>query len=73
MKIGSWVGLHGIPEGLGNPPEVPTKSTFERRFGKEFAVAGFNEHGMAELAIDSVKGNLAETTWVETEFLELLT
>jgi hypothetical protein len=73
MRFGSWVRLLGILEEMENPSELPTKSTFERCFGKAFAVAEFHEYCMAELAIDSVAGNLGETIWVETEFLELPT
>jgi hypothetical protein len=72
MKIGSKVRLIGIPDGLEDYPDFPTKSTFERCVGHEFVVAGFNEVGMAELGIQSVTGSEGEKIWVETRFLELI-
>ena len=72
MNIGSKVRLTGVPEGLKNDPDLPTKSTFEKCVGHEFVIAGFNEVGMAELGIESVTGSVGETIWVEPEFLEAL-
>jgi hypothetical protein len=57
---------------LEDYPDLPTKSTFERCVGKEFAIDGFNEQGMAELIIESVTGGLGETIWIESQFLELI-
>jgi hypothetical protein len=72
MKIGSKVRLIGVPDGLEDYPEFPTKSTFEKCVGHEFVVAGFNEVGWAELGIESVTGSVGETIWAEPKFLEEL-
>lgn len=72
MKAGSKVRLIGIPDGLENYPDPPTKSTFLKCVGHEFIVAGFNEVGMAEINIESVTGSLGEAIWIEPKFLELL-
>jgi hypothetical protein len=70
MRIGSKVRLVGVPDGLEDYPDMPTKTTFEKCVGHEFVIAGFNDVGMAELAIQSVTGNKGETIWVEVQFLE---
>jgi len=70
MKSGCRVRLVGIPDGLDDYPDFPSKSTFERCVGKEFVIAGFNEVGMAELRIESVTGHKGETIWIDTRFLE---
>jgi hypothetical protein len=72
MKVGSKVGLVGIPDGLEDYPDFPTKSTFERCVGRDFVVAGFNKVGMAELGIESVTGSVGQTIWVEPKFLVLI-
>jgi hypothetical protein len=72
LKVGSSVRLIGIPDGLEDRDDLPTKSAFEKCLGHEFVVAGFNKIGMAELNIESVTGSVGETIWVESEFLELL-
>jgi hypothetical protein len=72
VKIGSKVRLIGIPDGLPDNPDLPTKSVFEKCVGREFVIAGFNEIGMAELYVESVTGSVGETIWVEIEFLELI-
>jgi hypothetical protein len=72
VKIGSRVRLIGIPDGLEDYPDLPTKPTFEKCMGREFVIAGFNEVGMAELGIQSVTGSEGEKIWVETQFLELV-
>jgi hypothetical protein len=72
MKIGSKVRLIGVPDGLEDYPDLPTKSTFERCVGHEFVIAGFNDVGMAELGIKAVTGKVGETIWVETKFLRLV-
>jgi hypothetical protein len=72
MTVGSKVHLIGIPDGLEDYPDFPTKSTFEKCVGHEFIISGFNEVGMAELGITSVTGSLGEKIWVETKFLELV-
>lgn len=70
MKVGSKVRLIGVPDGLGDYPDFPTKTTFERCVGREFVIADFNEFGMAELGIESVTGSRGEKIWVEIKFLE---
>jgi hypothetical protein len=72
MNVGLRVRLKGIPDGLPNPPDLPTKLVFQQCIGHEFAVAGVNEVGMAELNVESVTQNLAETIWVEPKFLEVI-
>ena len=72
MKVGSKVRLVGVPDGLEDYPDFPTKSTFERCIGHDFVIGGFNEVGMAELDIESVTGSVGETIWVEPRFLELI-
>jgi hypothetical protein len=72
MNVGSKVRLIGIPDGLEDYPDFPTKSTFLKCVGREFIVAGFNEVGMAEINIESVTGSVGEKIWIETKFLELL-
>jgi hypothetical protein len=72
MKIGSKVRVVGIPDGLEDYPDFPTRSTFMKCVGREFVIAGFNEVGMAELGIDSVNGSAGETIWIEPQFLELI-
>ena len=70
MKVGDTVRLIGVPDGLEDYPDFPTKSTFEKCVGREFVIAGFNEAGMAELPIGFVTGSVGETIWVELQFLE---
>jgi hypothetical protein len=72
MKVGSKVRVIGIPDGLEDYPDFPTKSTFLKCVGREFIVAGFNEVGMAEIKIESVTGRVGEKIWIEPKFLELL-
>ena len=72
MKVGSKVRLVGVPDGLEDYPDFPTKSTFERCVGHNFVIEGFNDVGMAELDIQSVTGSVGETIWVEPRFLELI-
>jgi hypothetical protein len=72
MRVGSKVRVTGIPEGLEDYPDFPTKSTFSKCVGREFVVAGFNEVGMAELCIESVTGSSGEKIWIESQFLELI-
>ncbi len=72
MRVGSQVRLIGVPEGLEDYPDLPTKFTFERCVGQEFVISGFNEVGMAELDIQSVTNSVGETIWVEPRFLELV-
>jgi hypothetical protein len=72
VNIGTHVRLIGIPGGLEDCPDFPTKSTFERCVGHEFLITGFNEVGMAELEIESVTGSVGETIWVEPGCLEIV-
>jgi len=72
VRVGSRVRLIGVPDGLEDYPDFPTKTTFERCVGHEFVIAGFNASGMAELNIASVTGSVGETIWVEKKFLELV-
>jgi hypothetical protein len=72
MKVGCKVKVMGIPDGLEDYPDFPTKSTFIKCVGREFVIAGFNEVGMAELNISSVNGSVGETIWIEPDFLELI-
>jgi hypothetical protein len=72
VKVGSKVRLVGVPDGLEDYPDFPTKSTFERCVGHDFVIEGFNDVGMAELDIESVTGSVGETIWVEPRFLELI-
>ncbi|MBA3913696.1 MAG: hypothetical protein H0X25_07535 [Acidobacteriales bacterium] len=72
MNIGSKVRLTAVPEGLPNPPDLPTRSVFERCVGRELLVTGVNELGMLELDVAALTGSVGETIWVEPEFLELI-
>jgi len=72
VTIGTHVLLVGVPDGLEDYPDFPTKSTFERCVGHDFVIAGFNEFGMAELEIESVTGSVGETIWVEPRFLQVV-
>jgi hypothetical protein len=70
VKVGDPVRVIGVPDGLEDYPDFPTKSTFEKCVGREFMISGFNEVGMAEIEIKSVTGKVGETIWIEPEFLE---
>jgi hypothetical protein len=72
MKVGSKVRVIGIPDGLEDYPDFPTKSTFIKCIGRAFLIAGFNEVGMAEIGIESVTGSVGEKIWIEPRFLELI-
>ena len=72
MKVGDVVRIIGIPDGLENYPDFPTKSTFEKCVGQEFTIAGFNEVGMAEIIIESVTQSVGETIWIELQHLSLV-
>jgi hypothetical protein len=72
VTIGTQVRLVGVPDGLEDYPDFPTKSTFERCVGHEFVVAGFNKVGMAELEIESVTGSVGETIRIEPRFLQVV-
>jgi hypothetical protein len=72
VKVGSRVRVVGIPDGLDDYLDFPSKSTFTKCVGREFVIAGFNNVGMAELDISSVNGSVGETIWIEPQFLELI-
>jgi hypothetical protein len=72
VDVGSRVRLIGIPDGLPNSPDLPTRSTFECCVGHEFVISGFNPSGMAELEIQCITGSIGESIWVELKFLELI-
>jgi hypothetical protein len=72
MKVSSRVRVIGVPDGLEDYPDFPTKSTFIKCVGREFVIAGFNEVGMAEIGIESVNGSVGEKIWIEPQFLELV-
>jgi hypothetical protein len=72
MKVGSRVCLIGIPDGLEDYLDFPTKSTFLKCVGREFVIAGFNEVSMAEIGIESVTGSVGEKIRIEPQFLELV-
>lgn len=72
MKVGSRVRIIGVPDGLEDYPDFPSKSTFTKCVGREFAISGFNDAGMAELDISSVNGSVGETIWIEPKLLELI-
>jgi hypothetical protein len=70
--MGTHVRLVGVPAGLEDSRDFPTKSTFERCVGREFVIVGFNAIGMAELEIQSVTGSIGESIWIEPRFLEIV-
>ncbi|HWY53835.1 MAG TPA: hypothetical protein VNZ03_05195 [Terriglobales bacterium] len=70
MKVGDKVRLIALPPDLPVGDADPTKAVFNRCLRHDFAVAGFNEIGWAELLVESVTGSIGETIWVEPEFLE---
>ena len=72
MRIGSKVRVIGVPDGLEDYSDLPTKSTFMKCIGREFVISGFNEVGMAEIGIESVNGSVGETIWIEPQFLGLV-
>lgn len=72
MKVGSEVRVIGVPDGLEDYPDFPSKSTFTKCVGREFVITGFNDIGMAELDISSVNESVGETIWIEPKFLELV-
>jgi len=72
VKLGSRVRLIGVPDGLEDYPDLPTKSIFAKCVGHDFIVQGFNKVGMAELEITSVTGKVGETIWVEKRFLKVI-
>ena len=72
MKVGDVVRIIGVPEGLKDYPDFPTKSTFEKCVGKEFTIAGFNEIGMVEIVIDSLTQSVGEIIWIELQHLALV-
>jgi len=73
MRIGDKVWLIALPPDLPvGDVDLSTKAVFNKCLGHDFAVAGFNETGLAELLVESVTGSVGETIWVEPEFLELI-
>jgi hypothetical protein len=73
MNVGDKVRLIALPPNLpAGDADLPTKVTFKKCLGREFAIVGFNETGLAELPIESVTGSIGETIWVEPRFLELI-
>ena len=73
MRIGDKVRLIALPPDLPvGDADVSTKTVFNKCLGHDFAVAGFNEIGLAELLVESVTGSVGETIWVEPEFLKLI-
>jgi hypothetical protein len=72
MRVGDTVRIIGVPDGLEDYPDFPTKSTFEKCVGREFVIADFNEVGMAEINIESVTGSVGEKIWIRPQFLELV-
>ena len=72
MKVGDRVRLIGLPPGLEDFPDMPTKSTFQRCIGNEFSVTAINEDGRAELPIGSITGNRGERIYVSPSFLEVV-
>ena|ERR1700685_2336090 len=63
------VRVIGIPDGIEDYPDFPTKSTFEKCIGREFVIAGFNENGLAELGIQSVTAVQGEKSGLSKDFL----
>jgi hypothetical protein len=72
MRVGDKVRLIGVPPGLEDFPDLPTKPTFQRCVGNEFTVAAITDKGWAELAIGSVTGNTSEKIYVSSSFLEVI-
>jgi hypothetical protein len=73
MRIGDKVRLIVLPPDLPvGDADLPTKAVFNKCLGHDFAIAGFNDFGLAELLVESVTGSVGETIWVEPEFLELI-
>jgi hypothetical protein len=72
MKVGDIVRLSGLPDGLEDYPDFPTKSTFKGCLGREFTVTALMDNGRAELPIGSVTGNPGEKIYVAPEFLEVI-
>ena len=72
MTIGDTVRLIGLPDGLEDYPDFPSRSTFQKCLGREFTVTALTDNGRAELPIGSVTGNPAERIYVGPEFLELI-
>ncbi len=62
----------GVPPGLEDFPDFPTKSTFEKCVGHEFVVDALDEIGAAELNISSVTGSYGEKIWIEPRFLTVI-
>lgn len=71
MKVGDRVRIVALPPGL-TEGELQTRSTFEKCFGHEFLVDGFDDHGAIELNVESVTGNEFETIWIEPEFVRVV-
>jgi hypothetical protein len=69
--VGDKVRVIGIPDGLEDYPDFPTKSTFEWCIGREFTVRALMGNGTVEIYIGSVTGNEAERIYIAPEFLEL--
>ncbi len=72
MRVGSRVKLIGVPNGLPEQPDLPTRAVFAKCLGHEFLIAGLNDLGMAELIVESVTHSVGETIWVESVCLEVL-
>jgi hypothetical protein len=72
-KVGDLVTVIKVPTGLGDEPELNTKTVFETCLGKTFTIQGFDQYGHLELAvgkeIDDLVGGYMNTIWIEPEFV----
>ena len=77
MRVGDTVKLIGVPPGLRDDEDLPTKTLFEKCIGRTFIVKSIDTidgltHPMIELHVGHVEGgpDFEQSIWVEPEYLE---
>lgn len=69
------VKVTALPPDLGTYPQE-SQAAFRTALGREFVVAGRDEHGHLELVLgpemDALLGGFQNTIWIESEFVEVI-
>jgi hypothetical protein len=73
MKKGDLVRIVGVPPGLRDEGDLPSKRIFDLCLGRIFPIARFQGH-LLELEVGHVVGELAymHSIWIESEFVEFV-
>ena len=73
MKKGDLVRIVGVPPGLRDERDLPSKRIFDLCLGRIFPIAGFQGH-LLEIDVGHFVGEAASmhSIWIEPEFVEFV-